>query len=372
MSAAISRVPMAALTLLTMMACESGKVEVEGETDTQDPGGDTPTPSSPYEADSRAGCTYDLSWDEHTDGNDQWWSVTTWDPRVNADGDEYITRYVYETELADTLSQTYSYDDLLCRLSGQEEETVSGVTTGVRTISTCDAHGRTTSADTDSWDGAVWTDDTLATYTNAYDESGRLIERIEEYEYSDGSLPNYGVRYVYTYEGDLLQTFEYYLGTDDDDDLYYSIEYQYGDDTLVDTVRLVLGDYFGYDVSGTLYVVTDYTWDARGNLLTRDYENVYSDDKDEHSAWTWDEHDRLLTAETWSDSDGTHTLEIATWDEAYYRHATYSHADLIDPTQDYTQTFSYDGGWPWAGTASRDYADESMSDGTFSFAYTCD
>lgn len=257
-------------------------------------------------------------------------------------------------------------------LSEQEEETIAGVTTGVRTSSTCDSYGQTTSADTDSWDGAVWTDEILAAYTNTYDESGRLTERTEEYEFTDESLSDYGVRRVYAYDGDLLGTVEYYLGVDDDEELYYSIEYLYGDDELVNTVRLVLGDYFGYDVSGTLYVVTEYTWDARGNLLTRDYENVYSGDKDEHSVWTWDEHDRLLSTESWSDSDGVHTLTTATWDEEYYRYTTLSYADLIDATEDYVQTYSYDGGWPWAGTATREYADASKADGTFSFAYTCD
>lgn len=95
MSAPLARAPLSALSLLTLLACDSGKVEV-GD-DTQDTG-EAPAPSSPYEADSRAGCTYDLAWDESTDGTDQWWSVTTWDPRVDADGDEYITSYVYETD----------------------------------------------------------------------------------------------------------------------------------------------------------------------------------------------------------------------------------------------------------------------------------
>lgn len=368
MYAPFARAPLSALSLLTLLACGSGKVEVgDGTPDT----GDAPAPSSPYKADSRAGCTYDLAWDEGTDGTDQWWSVTTWDPRVDEDGEWYVTSYVYETELADITAETYSYDDLLCTLTAQIEETVEGVKTGSRTTYTCDASGYAITADTDVWDGSAWADESTGTYTNTYDESGRLIERTHQSSSDDGSLPDYTVRYVYVWSGDLLTQVEYYIGAEEEEALYYTIDYLYGDDELLDTVRLVLGDYFD-SLSGTLYVVTEYTWDAQGNPATRDYENVYSQDDDEHEVWTWDEHGRLLTAEAWSEADNIHTITSATWDEEHYRYTTLSYVDLIDATEDYVQTYSYDGGWPWAGTALREYADASKADGTYTFAYTCD
>lgn len=354
------------LSLLPLLACGGDKVEPEP----LDTGDGSTSDSSPYEPSSTAGCRYEESWDEESDGTAQWWTVKTWDPRVDDDGDVYLTGETYENELGETTSEASTYDDQLCQLSYLYEEVFEGGGYGWRTRSVCDEQGQPISADHDSWDGEAWLDYGTVALTNTYDEAGHLTAVITVISYADGVSPDETQRSAYTYDGDLVVQIDRYVGAGDEEQSYYTLEVEYGDDDLPDVTRLWLGAYFGRS-EGELYSVTEATYDADGHILTYDYRGVYAGE-DSHKAWSWDEHGRPLSEEAWSDSEGTHSLTTVTWDEAAYRYATYAYADLVDSTQDYVQTYTYDGPWPWAGTGARDYADERMLDGTYTFAYTCD
>lgn len=366
MSCSRARPCLSTSSLLILLACGGDKVEPEAP----DTGDSATGDGAPYEPISTAGCRHEESWDEESDGTAQWWTVTTWDPRVDEDGEVYVTSDTYENELGESISRSYSYDDRLCLLSYLYEEMYEDGPYGSRGTLTCDERGENTTGDYDTLDDSGWADYATAAYTNSYDDDGHLIEQVSVWSYADGVSPDYTQRTAYTYDADLLVQTDYYTGAGDEEQSYYTVEVEYGDDDRPDVSRLWLGAYFGRS-EGELYSVTEATYDEDGHILTYDYRGVYAGE-DSHKAWSWDEHGRPLSEEAWSDSEGTHSLTTVTWDEEAYRYTSYSYADLVDPTQDYVQTYVYDGPWPWAGTRVRDYTDERMLDGTYTFAYTCD
>jgi hypothetical protein len=318
--------------------------------------------------DSRAGCTYEHSLDEGADGSVEQTTHIEWDPRVDADGEWYVVEYQRTHVNGDFLDESLTYDDRLCQLSYEGRESADGEETGARSVSTCDTQGVLTERTLDGWVDGAWSAYSSTVWTNVY-EDALLIDQTQVTTYEDPESGESYNRVVYTYEGDLLVLVTYYIG-ETEDDLYYTVEYEYDGNGDWIEATIVLGAYFGSD-EGEVYSTTSLTRDERGNVLTRDEYVVLSSPSDSHDVFTWDDLDRPTGQETWSDSDGTHETHVATWDPDHYRRLTYAYADLMDPSADHTYSYDYDGPWPWSGTATMTYTEASLGGDTSTFAYDC-
>jgi len=353
----MARLSLFACVLLVGCGTGSGQIVLDPE-DTAAP------PSDPGVVDSRAGCTRELSFVDEVDGDTDYTATTTWDERVDDEGAWYVTSHIFSSAWGDSEESSTTYDDRLCILEHSQLLDVGGDDRGEQASWTCDADGWHTEGETEIWTGSSWEDYASYQYTNTTDDDGRLIERSWEvdYAYEEDDL-----RFEqWEYEGELLMHYAQFIG--EERLSYYEVVYDYGDDDLYDEISLYLGAYFGAE--GELYSIHSFTWDERGNMLTRDIEEIYAGGSIQRT-WTYDELDRVETYEYWSNADQVHSFYEATWDPDHYRHLTYAYTDMADGQGDYTSTSTYDGPWPWTATVERDYVDPDIPDGTFTVATTC-
>ncbi len=321
------RIVITAPLLLALAACESPKDEETGPTE------------SPYEMPSRAGCSYELVYDEGADGTDDWSDEIVWD------ADERVVDYTHESPAdAWTRHIAYEYDAAGCMVGYTFEDDQDGYVSQVTAVSSCDGHGNAVEATYTQSYGGDAPDVITYTYTNTYD-GDLLVEKAVAAAAEGMTFTLHPNRYTYGYDAD---------GRLDAED--------------------------AYDDDGWMWGETA-TWLAEDKPLTTHYEDADGATRD--AEYTYDEHDRNV-ASTFVDvaSGGTEASrdEARAWDPDHYR-VTTSRMDVDrDGTLDAESTSTYDGGWPWTAEVEVDGrstvgADDGEHDGTadhrYRYGYTC-
>lgn len=357
------------LLALGFLACDP--TETTGDSSDVDPvdtSGDTAEGSSPWAADSHAGCTLDVAYDQADDGSTEQTEFSRWDEREDDDGQTEAVEYAYESVEGDFLRWTVEYgDELWCAIAAESSEQTDSDSYASRYTATCDDHAEWTDRVTESLVDDAWEPYSTSTYSYAYDEDDHLVEEVRQTDYADPDSDDTSWRVAYAYAGELLVEYTVYF----DDEHYYTVAYEYDEAGNIVAAVITLGEYFGGD-EGEVYSSGTYTWDERGNALSSDVEFPYNGDPSEHDRYTWDEHDRYLSFETWTGDDALHQSYAYTWDEAYYRVVALTYDDGDDPENSYVGTVIYsDGGWPWSGTVSHDFTSEGVPDDAYTLAYAC-
>jgi hypothetical protein len=141
--------------------------------------------------------------------------------------------------------------------------------------------------------------------TYSYDQDGRLAEQAHD------PVEGAPMRWVYSYDGDLLVTYEYDYGADGTIDARFS--YGYDEDGTL------LTDEYDDAVDGVVDIRWTYRYDERGNLIAEEKDGpvdgetgVYADGEvDRLINHSYDDSDLLVRSETDYDADGTASLRVS-------------------------------------------------------------